>query len=152
MNNSILTSVKKLLGLTEDYTYFDADIIMHINMAFMVLYQLGVGTSAPFSIEDKTAVWSDFVGDAQDLNGVKTYVYLKVKQVFDPPQSSAAAEAIKQSIAELEWRLNVTSDPRYTFTVDQNANNAISIANRLAINSFRCSAIDASEDEENSNG
>lgn len=136
MNDSILTSIKKLLGIAEDYTYFDEDIIIHINMAFMVLYQLGVGTSTPFSISDSSSVWSDFLGDSQDLYGVKTYIYLKVRLVFDPPQSSAVMESIKQSIAELEWRLNVTADPKYTFTATERDNNVTAIKNRKRLNAF----------------
>ena len=136
MSDSILTSIKKLLGLTEEYTYFDADILMHINMAFMVLYQLGVGPSTPFSIADETATWSDFLGDSTDLAGVKTYIYLKVRLVFDPPQSSAAMEAIKQNIAELEWRLNVTVDPKETFTASAAEVNAYALASRREITAF----------------
>lgn len=117
MSESILTSIKKLLGIAEDYTHFDADIIMHINTAFMVLYQLGVGPTTPYSISDKTATWANFLGDATDLAGVKTYIYAKVRLVFDPPQSSAHIDALKQTIAELEWRLNVTVDPKETFTI-----------------------------------
>lgn len=147
MSDSILNSIKKLLGLTEDYTYFDADILMHINTVFMVLYQLGVGPSTPFSIEDSEAVWSDFLGDSKDLNGIKTYIYLKVRLVFDPPQSSAAMEAIKQSIAELEWRLNVTADPATTFTATTADNNAQAIKNRIAVNEFTKALANLSEDE-----
>lgn len=140
MSDSILTSIKKLLGITEEYTYFDADILMHINMAFMVLYQLGVGPKTCFMIEDDTAVWSDFLEDATDLAGVKTYIYQKVKLVFDPPQSSAAMEALKQSIAELEWRLNVAVDPSTTFTVDEDEANAYALANRASITAFEKAA------------
>lgn len=136
MSDSILVSIKKLLGITEEYDYFDADIIMHINMAFMVLYQLGVGPKSPFTIEDASATWSDFMGDSTDLAGVKTYVFLKVKLVFDPPQSSAAMEAIKQNIAELEWRLNVTADPASTFTASMAEVNAYALASRLEAAAF----------------
>lgn len=136
MSDSILVSIKKLLGITEEYNYFDADIIMHINMAFMVLYQLGVGPKTPFTIEDASATWSDFMGDSTDLAGVKTYVFLKVKLVFDPPQSSAAMEAIKQNIAELEWRLNVTADPASTFTASMAEVNAYALASRLEAAAF----------------
>lgn len=136
MSDSILVSIKKLLGITEEYDYFDADIIMHINMAFMVLYQLGVGPKTPFTIEDASATWSDFMGDSTDLAGVKTYVFLKVKLVFDPPQSSAAMEAIKQNIAELEWRLNVTADPATTFTASIAEVNAYALASRLEAAAF----------------
>lgn len=140
MSDSILTSIKKLLGIAEEYEFFDADVIMNINMAFMVLYQLGVGPSTTFSIEDKTATWSDFLGDATDLAGVKTYVFLKVKLVFDPPQSSAAMEAIKQNIAELEWRLNAAVDPRETFTATEDDANAYALSNRAKITAFEKAA------------
>lgn len=140
MSDSILTSIKKLLGITEEYTHFDADVLMHINMAFMVLYQLGVGPSTPFSIEDTSATWSDFLGDSTDLAGVKTYIYQKVKLVFDPPQSSAAITALKESIAELEWRLNVTVDPKETFTSTMAEVNAYALRNRAEITEFEKAA------------
>lgn len=110
MNDSILTSIKKLLGITEDYTNFDTDIIIHINSALMVLNQLGVGPSDGFSIQDKTSEWSEFITDEDKLDAVKTYVYLKVKLVFDPPLNGSVMEALKQSITEYEWRLNVQAD------------------------------------------
>lgn len=110
--DSILTSIKKLLGITEDYTHFDADIIMHINSAFMVLSQLGVGPSGGFTISDASAVWSDFLPSGHNLEAVKSYVFLKVRLLFDPPQSSAVMEAMKQSIAEFEWRLNVEAESK----------------------------------------
>ena len=103
--NSILTSIKKLLGITESCTDFDTDIIMHINTVLMTLNQLGIGTEG-FQIEDKNAVWSEFV-DPNKLAATKSYVYLRVKLLFDPPLNSAIIEAIKESIRELEWRLNV---------------------------------------------
>ena len=112
MTNSILTSIKKLLGITEEYTHFDPDIIMHINSVFMVLSQLGVGPTSGFSISDATAVWSDFLPDGANLQAVKSYVYQKVKLLFDPPQSSAVLDAMKQSIAEFEWRLNVEAESK----------------------------------------
>lgn len=110
MNDSILTSIKKLLGMTEEYTNFDTDIIIHINSVFMVLDQLGVGSSEGFSIQDKTATWSDFIEEENKLEAVKTYIYLKVKLMFDPPLSSAVMEANKQMINELEWRLNAQAE------------------------------------------
>lgn len=140
MSDSILISIKKLLGITEEYTHFDADVLMHINMAFMVLYQLGVGPSTPFSIEDASATWSDFLGDSTDLAGVKTYIYQKVKLVFDPPQSSAAITALKESIAELEWRLNVTVDPKETFTASMEEVNAYALRSRAEITEFEKAA------------
>ena len=110
MGDSILTSIKKLLGITEEYKHFDADIIIHINSAFMILKQLGVGPPDGFSISDETPVWSDFIDDSSDIESVKSYVYLKVKLLFDPPLSSAAMEATKQLISELEWRLTLAAE------------------------------------------
>lgn len=106
--DSILTSIKKLLGIQEEYEHFDVDIIMHINTAFMVLTQLGVGPSEGFTIDDKYDVWSDFT--TENLEAVKTYVYLKVRIAFDPPNSSSVMEAMNRQISEYEWRLNVAVD------------------------------------------
>lgn len=108
--DSILTSIKKLLGIQEEYEHFDVDIIMHINTAFMVLTQLGVGPEEGFTIDDKYDVWTDFT--TENLEAVKTYVYLKVRIVFDPPSSSTVMEAINRQISEYEWRLNVAVDPK----------------------------------------
>lgn len=107
---SILTSIKKLLGIAEDYDYFDPDIVMHINTVFMILTQLGVGPSEGFSIEDETSQWTDFVEDISKVEAVKSYMHLKVKLLFDPPLSSAVIEAINRSISELEWRLNLVAE------------------------------------------
>ena len=107
---SILTSVKKLLGIAEEYEQFDADIIMHINTVFLNLNQIGVGLSEGFLIEDKSSDWSEFVDDTAQFQAVKTYVYLKVKLLFDPPLSSTVIEAMKNQISELEWRLMVAVD------------------------------------------
>ena len=109
--DSILTSIKKLLGITEEYENFDQDIIMHINSAFMILNQLGVGPKNGFSINDKSSTWNEFIPEGNNLEAVKTYVHLKVKLMFDPPLSSTVIEAIKSQINELEWRLNVSVDP-----------------------------------------
>lgn len=109
--NSILGSVKKMLGLAEDYEHFDSDIIMHINSVFTILHQLGVGPDDGFFIMDGAANWSDYIGDDVLLNSVKSYMYLKVKILFDPPASSTAMEAANRMISEFEWRLNVRVDP-----------------------------------------
>ena len=106
MYESILTSIKKLMGIPEDYTHYDADIIMHINSVFMILNQLGVGPSDGFSITDKTSVWSDFISDNKNLEAVKSYMYMKVRLLFDPPLNSAVMECMNRIISELEWRLN----------------------------------------------
>lgn len=108
--DSILTSIKKLLGIAEEYTQFDEDIIMHINTVFLNLTQLGVGPEEGFAIEDDATSWEDFINDNIQLQAVKTYVYLKVKLLFDPPLSSSVIESMNRMIAELEWRLNVAVD------------------------------------------
>ena len=110
METSILTSIKKMLGIAEDYTEFDEDIITHINSVFLNLTQLGVGPEEGVMIEDDTAVWEDFIDDSIQLQAVKTYMYLKVKLLFDPPLSSSVTESFTRMIAELEWRLNVAVD------------------------------------------
>ena len=107
---SILTSIKKLLGIEEAYEHFDQDITMHINSAFTNLNQLGVGPIAGFSITDKSDEWEDFLGDRKDIESVRTYVYLKVRLVFDPPQMGYLVDAIKDQIKELEWRINVQAE------------------------------------------
>ena len=107
---SILTSIKKQLGIMEDYNAFDDVLIEHINSAFMVLTQLGVGPSEGFVIRDASAVWSDFLSNTIKLEAVKTYIGHKVRLMFDPPQSSAVMEAINRTISELEFRLNVAAD------------------------------------------
>lgn len=106
METSILTSTKKILGIGEDYTVFDLDIITHINSAFSTLAQLGVGPVGGFSIEDDEAEWLDFFEDPEQ-NSIKTYVFLKVRQLFDPPTTSYMIEAFDRQIQEFEWRLNV---------------------------------------------
>lgn len=110
MTDSILISIKKLLGMTEEYTVFDTDIIIHINTVFMTLHQLGVGPKEGFRIEDEYSSWSDYIDVEDNLEAIKTYVYLKVKLVFDPPLGTAVMEAFKQTISELEWRLNVQAE------------------------------------------
>lgn len=113
MNDSILNDIKKLLGIMESYEHFDVDIIIHINTAFSTLTQLGVGPSDGFSITNKTETWADFIGDDYlKFQSVKTYIYLKVKMIFDPPSNSSATEAIKSTISELEWRLNINAESK----------------------------------------
>ena len=109
---SILTSIKKLLGIAEEYKNFDADIIMHINTVFMTLNQLGVGPKEGFRIEDDMATWNSYIVEDDNLDAVKSYIHLNVKLLFDPPLSSAVIEAIKQSINELEWRLNIQAESK----------------------------------------
>ena len=104
MQESILTSIKKLLGITADYQHFDADIIMHINSVFMILMQLGIGPTDGFSISDDSATWSDFLQTDTWLEAVKSYMYLRVRLLFDPPQNGTYMNAIEKQIDMFEWR------------------------------------------------
>ena len=105
--DSILTSVKKIIGISEEDESFDTDLIMHINSVLMILNQLGVGPEDGFSITDKSAVWTDVIGDNKLIEATKTFVGLKVRLIFDPATSSAVLDSINKSISELEWRINV---------------------------------------------
>ena len=107
---SILTSIKKLLGIAEEYTHFDADLIMHINSVFATLTQIGVGPSEGFYIDDSSAVWSSFTDDVTSLASVKSYMHLKVRLLFDPPTSSAVMSSMERQISEFEWRLRVAAE------------------------------------------
>lgn len=106
---SILTSIKKRLGLSEEYEAFDPEIIMEINTAFFDLNRLGVGPSDVFFIEDDTSVWTDFISsDTKTVvrEAIKTYIYLRTKLGFDPPAGTAHIEAINRRIDQLEWTMN----------------------------------------------
>lgn len=107
---SILTSIKKMLGITEEYEHFDSDLIIHINSVFMILTQLGVGPPSGFSIQDKSATWKEFISDEIKLQLVKSYMQTKVKLLFDPPLTSAVIASMEKTISEAEWRLNVAAE------------------------------------------
>lgn len=112
--DGILTSVKKLLGIAEEYTQFDVDILIHINSVFLTLHELGVGPDEGFTADEYT-VWTDYISDnALLLNAVKTYMYLKVKMLFDPSLTSSVTDLMKEEVKELEWRMNVFVDPDQT--------------------------------------
>ena len=111
---SILTSIKKLLGIDEEYTHFDTDLVIHINSVFMILTQMGVGPATGFRISDDLTVWEDFTQDVETIEAVKTYMHLKVKLIFDPPLNSAVIASMNELIKDLEWRLNVAVDPAQT--------------------------------------
>lgn len=114
--DSILTSIKKLLGIAEEYTQFDQDIMMHINSVFLTLAELGVGPTEGFFIEDASTEWSEYISsNTLLLNAVKSYMYLKVRLLFDPPLTSSVSELMKEQIKEFEWRMNVLVDPTTTF-------------------------------------
>lgn len=106
LNDSILDTTKKILGLESDYEAFDLDIILHINSVFFELQQLGVGPDKGFVINDKTSKWDEFIGE-ESINAVKSLMALKVKLLFDPPATSFHLKAIEDQIVKLEWRLNV---------------------------------------------
>lgn len=105
---SILDSIKKLLGPSVDYNQFDQDIITHINTALMDLNRIGIGPSEGFSIKDSSSVWKDFIYDLTKFEGIKTYVYLSVKLVFDPPSNSSVLASMEKRLDKLEWTLNST--------------------------------------------
>lgn len=104
---SILNSTKKILGLEETYDVFDLDVITHINAAFSTINQLGVGPEEGFFVTDDSQEWGSFEVPDNQLHAVKTYVYLKVRVLFDPPGTSFLNEAMDKQIKELEWRLNM---------------------------------------------
>ena len=109
--DSILNSIKKLLGITADYTQFDTDITIHINTIISILSQIGVGPTTGFVITSATDKWSDWLTTSTDLESVKTYIYLRVRLLFDPPTNSAVTKSYEQIIRELECRLLTTTDP-----------------------------------------
>lgn len=111
MSDSILTSIKKLLGIDQYCDHFDPDIIIHINSVFMVLNQLGVGPADGFYITGASETWGNFLKDDKKLEAVKSYIYMKVRLIYDPPQSSALIESMTKLVNEFEWRLNVAVDP-----------------------------------------
>lgn len=109
-NDSILTTIKKMLNIGEDDTSFDVDIIMNINSVFAILSQLGVGPTDGYRIKDNNDLWNSYISDDDNLNDVVSYIYLKVKLMFDPPLNSTVMNAHQQQISELEWRLNVGAE------------------------------------------
>ena len=110
MDTSILNSIKKILGLSDTYTAFDVDIIMHINSVFSVLTQMGIGPSEGFSIEDALDEWTDFMAESNAYNLVRSYIALKVRLVFDPPSNSFLISAVQKQIEEYEWRLSTVRE------------------------------------------
>lgn len=112
MAESILNSTKKILGISADYDAFDQDVIMHTNSAFATLHQLGLGPDEGFMIEDDAALWRDFLDDDMRLNSIKTYVYLKVRLLFDPPTNSFTITALQEQVKEIEWRVSAYREVR----------------------------------------
>lgn len=109
VSDSILLSIKKTLGNPPEYDGFDVDLLLHINSAFSELNQLGVGPAETFVVEDETSTWDEFLEDKNQLNLVKTWMYLEVRLVFDPPTASVLS-SMERKRDEYEWRLNVAAD------------------------------------------
>lgn len=108
--DNILQSIKKMLGPSGSYEYFDTDLKIHINTVLFRLTQMGVGPSKGFSIKDGNETWKDFISDIEKIEAVRTYVYMKVKLIFDPPQSSIVKSCIDETIKELEFCLNIAGE------------------------------------------
>lgn len=111
MDESILNTVKKLLGLDPSYDAFDTDVLIGINAALFTLMQLGVGPKGGFIVSSQSETWSDFVGKAIDLEALKQYVYLRTRIAFDPPSNASVMQSMKDLCDEYAWRLNVQVDP-----------------------------------------
>lgn len=112
MTASILTSVKKALNIEEDDETFDVDILMHLNTVLATLTQIGLGTDTGFEVEDKAVTWDALLHDDLELNFVKTYIYTKIRLIFDPPSTSFAIEAVKEVAKELETRIYILLESR----------------------------------------
>lgn len=110
VTNSVLKTVKSALGVGTDYAPFDAELIVHINSVFSTLHQLGVGPKTPYMIFDDNNKWSEFIQDNDAIHSVKTYVYARVRLIFDPPTTSFAINAFENLCKELEWRLRVQGE------------------------------------------
>lgn len=121
MNDSILNTIKKMLGMPAEYTAFDTDIVMFINSALATLSQNGVGTPGGFMIQDATATWEDFIGNDPNLNHVVTYIYISTKLLFDPPTNGFLVTSLKENQLELLWRLEVTANPAVPVPVADDA-------------------------------
>ena len=107
VSESILNSIKKLLNISKDEHAFDTDIIIHINSVISALLQIGIGPSEGFRVSDESDTWQDYIADEQKIDYIKTYIYLKVKMIFDPPLNSSLMQSFNETIRELEWRLHI---------------------------------------------
>lgn len=109
-SDSILTSTKKMVGVPKEHKEFDLDIVMHINSVFSTLHQLGLDLAGGFIVEDETARWTTLFGDRKDVEFIKSYMYAKVRLLFDPPSTSFAIDSLDKTAKEYEWRINVAVD------------------------------------------
>lgn len=110
VNSSILLSIKKMLGPSADYDVFDPELIIYINSVFGTLHQLGVGPEEKFVITGDSELWSDFTTEGEEIEEVKSYMYLRVRLLFDPPSSSFVLSSFKEQMKELEWRLQCKAE------------------------------------------
>ena len=110
VNSSILLAVKKMLGPSADYDIFDPELIIYINSVFGTLHQLGVGPEEKFVITGDSELWSDFTTEGEEIEEVKSYMYLRVRLLFDPPSSSFVLSSFKEQLKELEWRLQCKAE------------------------------------------
>ena len=111
INDSILDSTKAALGIVPEYDHFDGQLILYINTAFSTLWQIGLGPQTGFAITGHKETWNEYLNNNKLLNMVKTYVHMSVRLMFDPPTSSFALDAMKKSVDEYLWRINVMVDP-----------------------------------------
>lgn len=118
---SILLSVKRNLGITDEYKHFDEDLIIHINSALSILTQVGVGPEAGFAITDENSKWSDFMGSDKRLDMCQQFVYLRVKSIFDPPQTATVLDAYQKAADELIWRIEVAANPPDAMVISSGA-------------------------------
>lgn len=126
MADSILTTTKRTLGLTEDYTAFDQELIVHINSVLGTLNQLGIGPEAGFVIDDKSATWDEFLGSDIRYNSAKSYMYVRMRLLFDPPSIGYVITAMEKQKDELEWRLNVMREEIvHPAVIDGNISNTV---------------------------
>lgn len=107
---SILASVRHAIGLGDEQTFFDADLIMHINSVFDILHQLGAGPVDGYAIEDDSETWDDYFGERKTIQFIKSYMYISVKLLFDPPQNSFLVKALEDKQKEYEWRINTAAE------------------------------------------
>ena len=111
MEESILKTIKQLIGCPDDFEQFDLDLMIHINSAFATLTHLGVGPKEGYRITGADNVWREFEDDAQKLSLIKDYVYIKTRLLFDPPTSGSLMDSLKEQLKEMEWRLYMLYDP-----------------------------------------
>lgn len=110
MTDSILKTVKNYVNVNNEDDVFDDELILDINSTFLTLNQIGAGPEKPFTISDDTSVWSDFMTNIDDVSAIKSYVCMRVRRMFDPPTSGSLDNALKELIAEYEWRINIAVD------------------------------------------